>query len=213
MAALNKSPLRLKVRAIEANLLAHYYDATPVERAAGLAWYPAATRLMRRLAKRHQVPLATVAAVTAAISPQCDWATNCRIAAELLAGVPSIAGGAIQKNVDTARRILRHQATDVAHYFKDAPKVEAFASNLAGDGDRVTIDVHAAQAALNDPAVVLTLRRSPYQVFADCYGCVAYEIGVRPADFQAIVWLVWKRRYPAADKRRIRRVWADDYAA
>jgi hypothetical protein len=210
---INKSPLRTKVREIESNLLTVYSQATAAEAAEGRQWYRSAYAQMLAWSKFYGPSVETVAAMTAAISPQCDWPTNLKIAEQLLMGIPTVGGGAIRRNVDIARRILIAEATDVRDYFADAPKVEAFAANLAGDFHRVTVDTHGGQAGLNDPQAVLYLSRPKFDIFADCYTTVAYEVGELPADFQAVCWVVWKRLYPAVAKRRLRKVWSDEYAA
>jgi hypothetical protein len=85
--------------------------------------------------------------------------------------------------------------------------VNAFARNLQGDGSAVTVDTHATQAALNDVTVTIGLTAARYAVFADAYRAAAMHAGLRPCDFQAVVWHIWKRKYPRGLKNKLRQQW------
>lgn len=207
------SPHARHVRQYRSNLRRHYARATPADIAEGLAWYPTAVAGSAKWAEWFGVNERTVACVIAAISPQCDWTSNLRIAFEVLSGQTLVTGGALRSNVAKARRILADKATSLDSYFKSGPKVTAFARNLSGDSDAVTIDTHAIQAALNDPTVYKGLHASAYEVIAGCYRDVARELGVKPCDFQAIIWCAWKRRYPRHKKNSIRRARLERMAA
>jgi hypothetical protein len=187
------------------NLLKLYARATDADKREGLAWYPTATNGARVWSATFDVDARTVASVIAAISPQCDWTSNLRIALELLSGQTLVTGGALPCNVRTARRILSDRALAPDAYFKSAPKVCAFAQNLSGNGARVTIDTHAVQAAVNDPLWRKSLHAPQYQVFADVYADVARELNIRPCDFQAVIWCTWKRIHPTTSKQRMLR--------
>jgi len=91
--------------------------------------------------------------------------------------------------------------------FPGGPKVNNFAHNLAGDLSYVTVDTHAVQAALNDPLITLGLPWTPYRIFAECYAVAARKVDRQPAEFQAIVWYVWKRLYPRTWKIQNRTQW------
>jgi hypothetical protein len=201
---INKSPHAAHVARYRANLRKVYARATDADKREGLAWYPTAAAGCNTWAQGFGLDARTIASVIAAISPQCDWTSNLRIAFELLSGQPRVTGGALRANVEKARQILNDRAHGVAGYFKVAPKVTAFSRNLAGDDSVVTIDAHAAQAATNNLGIS-TVRPAAYVVFSQCYVDVARELGIRPCDFQAIVWCAWKRRYSPERKRAIKR--------
>lgn len=116
-------------------------------------------------------------------------------------------GGALHANIAKARRILFDRAIDTLPYFPYGPKVASFARNIWGDSQFVTVDGHAAQAAIGDVRSTLTLRWPVYTVFAECYATVAGEIGLRPCDFQAIIWHTWKRLHPRVSKIAARKQW------
>lgn len=199
-------------RTMTANLRRLYRRATPEDVAQGSAWYPNARKIVAEWSTHYGYPVETVACVIAAISPQCPWERNLIIADDVLAGrAPSI--GAIRLNVVKAQRLrdetgstlLAHADERMARHFPGGPKVTCFAANLAGDSSLVTVDTHAAQAAIGDPIVFPQLRWNRYALIAHAYIDVAHSVGLTPADFQAILWVTWKRIYPAANKRSIQR--------
>lgn len=204
-----------KRKAIIRNLLKAYAQADPTEVKQGIEWYPAAQAIVREWASHYRYSVDTVACVVAALSPQLEWSRNLIIADDVLAGrVPSV-GGVLHSNLRKAERLreLDYQ-TDaktigvrMLDAFKGGPKVNNFASNLAGDMTAVTVDTHAAQAGLNDPLANIRLPWTPYRVFAECYAHAAGDVGRLPAEFQAIVWHVWKHLYPRVWKIQNRTQW------
>lgn len=185
------------------NLLRLYRRATPADLHEGRAWYSTAVRGCLAWSQQFEVDERVIACVIAAISPQCDWTTNLRIAFELLSGQTIVSGGALRANVDKAKRVLADRSTTLETYFVGGPKVRAFAANLQGNADAVTIDGHAVQAACNDVTVTNGLHPPQYATVADVYRQCAAVVGERPCDFQAIIWCAWKRRYSPERKRAI----------
>jgi hypothetical protein len=161
---------------------------------------------MHEWSKAYGVSVETAACVTAALSPQVEWTRNLIVADDILAGrYPSI-GGCLPANIRKAYRLLEMSAKveDMLTVFPFGPKVNCFAANLAGDDSLITIDGHAAQAALDDPRFVKPLKWSHYGDFALAYASAALALGVRPSAFQAVIWLAWRERYPRVVKRNIR---------
>ncbi len=190
------------------NLLHLYrHDTIVADRVSGSAWYPQAHRLMIEWSDTYSLPIATVACVTSALSPQLEWTRNLIIADDLLAGRPPSVGGVLQSNLAKARRILSDRATQTLPYFPHGPKVASFACNLAGDLSIVTVDTHAMQAALSDVEADYRLRWRPYACFAEAYRRAAHAVSLEPAEFQAIIWHTWKRLYPRVSKRQRRQQW------
>jgi hypothetical protein len=190
----------------------------PVDVTLGHDWYPQVQTIVRDWASHYRYSVDTVAAVVAALSPQVEWSRNLIIADDLLAQrMPSI-GGALHINIRKAERLrdtdYRSELPDLwtldtrmLEQFPGGPKVCSFARNLSGDMTHVTVDTHAIQAALNNPLATVTLKWTPYTVFAQCYAVVAAELGRTPADFQAIIWHAWKRLYPRVWKQQHRKQW------
>lgn len=183
--------------------IAHVYRTrTAADHHAGARWYPTARALVTRWAHRYHLPRETVAGIIAAISPQCDWPTNKRLARAILQGRrPGSLGGALRKNLEKAARIRRARARDVARYFPHGPKVQAFARNLAGDdSEQITIDRHAAGAAGGRTRKWGSLTPKQYATLAQAYRDVAQALHLPPARLQAIIWVSWKRRTRRKDR-------------
>lgn len=173
--------------------------------ALGARWYDKAHAIIREWSDSYGYSIATCAAVTAAISPQCEWTRNLIIADDILAGRPAVSvGGALNANIDKARFIRNHRITDTREAFKGGPKVYNFSRNLAGDYSAVTVDTHATQAALNDVTVTVGLNSAKYEAFAAAYEMAADAVLLPRATFQAIIWHTWKRLYPQGQKIAIR---------
>lgn len=201
------SPHVAQIATYAANLVRLYRTtATQADIESGMAWYPNANAIMREWSDTYAQPLARVASVTAALSPQLEWTRNLVIADDVLAGREPSIGGALFANIRKAQAIAN--GSTIAREFKQAPKVASFAVNLAGDYESaITVDTHAAQAAQASPLADARLTIPAYAAFADAYRRAAYEVGFPPAYFQAIVWHMWKRLHPPAQKRVIRRKW------
>jgi len=61
------------------NIRAIYQSASPEEIKAGRAWYQDAHDYAAAIAHDFNLPLSTVTAVIAAISPNCSWEINKRV--------------------------------------------------------------------------------------------------------------------------------------
>ena len=187
--------------------------ATKADIAQGTAWYPAARHIMADWSASYSVSVETAAAVTAALSPQCAWGRNLIAADDVLAQRAVSVAGLLQANIRKARRLLEDTreyptlADRMFAYFPYGPKVNSFACNLAGADSVVTIDTHAAQAALSDVQFDVIRGWLQYALFTQAYTDVALSFGLAPCSFQASVWLIWKRLHPAAAKRNARRQW------
>lgn len=78
-------------------------------------------------------------------------------------------------------------------------KVEAFYANLSGDLNRVTIDRHAIGAATRQEAPATGVSRAQYRNLEAAYQVAAAQLGIAPAQAQAIAWIVWRRQKGAKD--------------
>lgn len=201
--------------AILRNLIKVYRKASPEDIAAGIAWYPAAQAIIREWSGHYRLSVDTVACVVAALSPQLEWTRNLVIADDVLAERNPSIGGVLHSNLRKAERLRDSDWKSdrltiggrMLEAFPGGPKVNSFANNLAGDMSYVTVDTHAVQAALNDPLITLGIPWTPYRIFAECYACAAAKVDRQPAEFQAIVWHVWKRLYPRVWKIQNRTQW------
>lgn len=190
--------------------------ATRADIVNGAAWYPAARHIMADWSASYGVSVETCAAVTAALSPQCSWPRNLIAADDVLARRAISVGGPLQVNIRKARQLLDDTreyptlADRMFAYFPYGPKVNSFACNLAGADSVVTIDTHAAQAALSDVQFNVIRGWKQYALFVQAYCDVARSFGLPPSTFQASVWLIWRRLHPAAAKRAVVTKWSGD---
>ena len=189
-------------------LLRIWADLSSDERDAGRRWYLDARELVDRTARTWSYDHRTVAAIVAAISPQCEWSVNWTIAERLVSGLKRVkpAGGATARNLRIARRVLKQRATSPAYYFQNAPKVAAFAEALSGNDWSVVIDRHASGAALGDMDDDGPGTAVQYEAVATAYRQAAAGLDVSPCHLQAAIWLEWKRRKDsgARNSRRTR---------
>ncbi len=189
------------------NLVALYARSTPEDIASGVEWYPNARICVNVWAEQHKLSRATVACIVAALSPQNDWKTNLIQAGDVVAGIPPRIGG-IRANITKAQRIYTDRAESTLPYFPCGPKVASFALNLAGSDTAVTVDTHAAQAALADVASTVWLKWQPYLCFVSAYEIAANYVSQPASTFQAIIWHTWKRLHPPKEKQRLRQQWS-----
>lgn len=193
------------------NLLNLYHRQTSrADSESGLAWYPSARAIVGEWSRTYGLEPITIACVIAALSPQCEWSRNLIIADDILASRAVSIGGALHANIRKARAILATRATTTINHLPYGPKVYHFACNLSGDCDAVTVDTHAIQAGLANVLSTVTLRWTPYLIFAECYRKAAHRVHLAPCDFQAVVWHTWKRLHPRVSKIVARAQWPSD---
>lgn len=178
-----------------------YRHATEGERQQGRAWYSIAREDTRNIAGRVGRDARSVAGVIAALSPNTRWG-RCLLDSERLC-----LGHGRREPVEDITVTTYHDGRWKAWRILDGeepstvlrgPKVTAFYRNLSGDWSVPCIDSHAINAWHGERVVgsdlwlrneVTTLRR----VTAD-YTRAAETHRMTPAEFQAIIWVTWKRR-------------------
>lgn len=164
-----------------------YLAASPEQIEQGRAWYAIAGEIARDIATAHNTTPEHAAAVLAQLSPRTRWSKN-------VAGAWSLfeighAPGHIGANVDRARQAM-HALAPLATV--RGPKTSAFARNIVGDYQAVTVDVWALRTALgNSPDHDKIIGRvGVYQAISECVALVAAKHGETPAALQAIAWIV-----------------------
>lgn len=169
-------------------ILRTFDRATASDVEAGASWYPHAQTIAAGLARTAGVDLLAGAALLSALSPRTDWARNVAGATSLAEG--GVAEGCMATNVERGHRVLwaaRHRG-DVIAALGDGPKTRAFAQNIAGDVEAVTVDVWACRVA--DLDETLLSRKGAYSAVAHAYRLAARRRGVTPATMQATTWVV-----------------------
>lgn len=161
--------------------------ATPSDVEEGARWYPNQGELAISLAD-GEFTLEQTASVLAALSPRTSWSRNVAGAVALIKVGPSAARdiGCMERNIESATRALTEGFGALS--LKTAPKTSAFARNIAGDREAVTVDVWAARVAGIDED--LLSRKGAYDAVAHAYRLAARRRGVDPSTMQATTWVV-----------------------
>ena len=169
--------------------------ATTSDLEAGATWYDEAGQLASDLAiystNWDYVTPRTAAAVIAQLSPRTTWTRNVHAATALIYGNrdDAVGVGAIGNNIDRAivALVAGADGADPIDTIK-GPKTNAFARNIAGDREAVTVDVWAARVA--DLDETLLSRKGAYDAVAHAYRVAARRRGVAPTTMQATTWIV-----------------------
>ncbi len=183
----------MPARATTPNVLRTYDAASADQVAEGLDWYHNAHAAAASL---DPASPRRAAGVIAALSPRMPWPRNLELAARAYAD--GHATGALGRSCRQANDILAG-----AHPFDvlTGTKVRAFYALIDNPDDAwtVCIDRHAIDVAVGqkmpDPIRVATYpmgRSGMYERFARCYRRAADQLGVRPAQVQAVTWVTWR---------------------
>lgn len=160
--------------------------ATAEDIAAGRVWYADAHALAVELSTGTALTLAQAAAVIAHLSPKVSWKKNVEAARALVYDGVRLAGIMVGP---FKRAVKAMTALDpFATFGKKAKKTRAFASNIAGNLEDVTVDVWIARAMGVTEAQLK--RVGIYEGIAHCFRLAAKRYGMSPAQVQAIVWIV-----------------------
>ena len=185
--ASNLERVGLRMRSTVDRILRAYDKATEADRAAGERWYNVAHDLAEELSGSLG-SVEHAACVISHLSPRTSWKRNARAARDLAAGVnPSYAIGA---NVKRARGCLNEQDPYVT---LGGLKTQAFARNILGCEESVTVDVWAARVAVGSryaDAEALLRLAGVYEAIAQAYRIAARRRGVTPRTMQATCWVV-----------------------
>lgn len=174
-------------------ILAMWDRSTDAHRESGAQWYGAeATAVLAGLVAAGAPSVDHAAAVVAHLSPRTTWARNTAGAMALVTGgeAAALVLGCMSANVSRAIGALN---SDDPIGTLNGPKTKAFALNLLGDRDAVTVDVWAARIAMGDtvdtPEKVLG-RTGVYDAIAHAYRVAAQTVDVTPETMQATTWIV-----------------------
>jgi len=154
----------------------------------GALWYRQALDSITDTATLYGMTPDAVAGIVAALSPRMRWEANIADAVRIISGRGQVR--ALGRNAVKARRILAGED------WRDVllgPKVRAFAANLSGDMQEVTVDVWMARAltggALSEPR-----SDGDYREMARAVRAVAGEYGLPPAVLQAVAWTAVRKK-------------------
>jgi hypothetical protein len=177
-------------------ILRTFDRATPADIEAGASWYGGAGALVEELARTASVTPAHAAAVVAQLSPRTTWSRNVAGATALLLRGPDSARALGCLGANVGRAVVALESSDPLSTI-NGPKTGAFARNILGDRDSVTVDVWAARIALSpgwsrgqdDHGADLS-RQDVYDALAHAYRVAARRRGVDPTTCQATSWIV-----------------------
>lgn len=189
------------------NILAVFFTATDAEILHGSRWYADALQVCATVSRSTGLPLATVAGVTAALSPNNRWVRNqtdaaalCRaFSAGTLADAAAVKVATFNGNKEKALRILSGESPlDVL----GGLKVRAFYQCILGNQGAVCVDGHAYAIFLRQyvpttktPTISPKLYASISAAYAQAAKTVNGILGTSysAAQIQAITWTVWQR--------------------
>ena len=188
------------------NLLGLWEQALDFEVEQGVEWYHDARKICTAYAKVCGMDVDLFAAIVAAVSPRTAWEKNISLAVDIVSAwlsgwtLEDALGniGTLGMNVKRAWEILTNRNPDDA---LKGPKIRSFWRNIIRpDWDGVTVDTWAYRACLGDPfAAVSTFDIMAYLDMQAAYQSAAVVVGLKPHEFQAVVWVVIRRRARYAD--------------
>lgn len=171
-------------------ILETYDSATETQLEEGFQWYPGEGQWLVEIAYAHGFNVDTVAAVAAHLSPRIHW-DRCKTLTQIfLSGGGTY--GLMKDNVGRAQAAID---SDTPLATVKGNKTKAFAANLLGDVDAVTVDVWAIRIALGatvrgDEIKIANL----YDALADAYREAALRRGISGPSMQAVTWVVARGR-------------------
>jgi hypothetical protein len=184
------------------NLETLYSKAVTVEIENGLTWYNDANATLKALAEKYHVEPILVYAVCSALSPRCTWQINIADTETVLSWHGKLKSSRVNsypkvttynQNRNKAINILN---TGNPHVFT-ACKTLSFFHNLYNpdSSEHVTIDGHAINAYYGKLGKVKNKYFTPkhYSRIAKAYIKGAKLHGILPNQYQAIIWVVFKR--------------------
>ena len=157
--------------------LEHYHRATDRQRTNGATWYRDAGRCAETLAERYGRDVSTVAAIMAVLSQRVTWKYT------LQCTVLALQGGTVQHLGHVRDKVSRLLAGEDPETVVSGPKIRAFYRAIRGDTSAVVLD--SWMLGLTDRPRP-TIRQ--YERLAEILHYEAWQAGVQPAIFQAIVW-------------------------
>lgn len=182
-------------RAMLENVLDVFSRAGNEHYDAGLTWYDAAHDVAQSMSTLSGRPVEACAVALAHLSPQVAWDENVRLGLALAGPegefstptpTPDRAAQVTHTNWRKAYRALYMQ-DDPLGMMTPGIKTHAFAHNILGHGDYVTLDTWALRIAGVDYRYIK--RVGVYVGVSNVYRKAAELCGVQPMQMQAITWV------------------------
>ena len=152
----------------------------------GMGWYDEARQLTVKLSLLSEYTTAQVAAAMAHLSPRVRWRQNVEAITELVL-YGTLPAYVMKGPAKRARKALV-AAEPMNTFSKRAKKTLAFARNINGDVNAVTVDTHILDVVgITEQQLKLV---GVYDAVAHAYRVAAKRRGFTPAELQAITWIV-----------------------
>jgi hypothetical protein len=155
-------------------------SATLEQGLVAMGWYDEAHAIARSLSDLCGLSIEKCASIIAAFSPRERWASNVKYAHMFInGGTPPT----LTNNINMA-----YAAMSLGFNALNGRKTNAFARNIAGDKDAVTIDVWMIRAAGMDANK--GVNDTEYRILAEVVKELAANRGMYPATAQALIWII-----------------------
>ena len=155
-------------------------SATPADTALAGAWYNEAHDIAKSMSNLSGLTIEKCASVIAAFSPRERWNTNVKYANMFInGGTPPT----LTNNINMA-----YAAMSLGFDALNGRKTNAFARNIAGDKDAVTIDVWMIRAAGMDANK--GVNDTEYRILSEVVKELAANRNMYPATAQALIWII-----------------------
>jgi len=152
----------------------------------GMEWYDEARQLTVKLSLMSEYTTAQVAAAMAHLSPRLRWNQNVEAITDLVL-YGTLPAYVMQGPAKRARKALV-AAEPMNTFGKRAKKTLAFARNINGDVNAVTVDTWILNVVgITEQQLKLV---GVYDAVAHAYRLAAKRRGFTPAQLQAITWIV-----------------------
>jgi hypothetical protein len=154
--------------------------ASPEDISTASAWYDEAHDIAKSMSDISGLSIEKCASIIAAFSPRERWASNVKYANMFInGGTPPT----LTNNINMAYAAMVHGFNAL-----NGRKTNAFARNIAGDKDAVTIDVWMIRAAGLDANK--GVNDTEYRILAEVVKELAANRGMYPATAQALIWII-----------------------
>lgn len=151
------------------------------EREDAKTWYKSAKCNAYAISFTMDIPLENAASIISAFSPRVQWTRNMSLAWQF-------ATGQDVKCLGNSIRAAQRAKMSGFSALKGL-KTNAFARNIAGDLDCVTID-----AWMLRPFGLKAVNKTNYRTLSDAIRTVALEVNMTPADLQALIWVRLRKK-------------------
>ena len=155
-------------------------SATPADIEIASKWYDDANAIANHISTLSGLDIEKSASIIAAFSPRERWNSNIRKALDFVSGL-NVVG--LTNNINMAYSAMVHGFDAL-----NGLKTNAFARNIAGDKDAVTIDVWMIRAAGMDAAK--GVNDTEYKLLSEIVKELAANRGMYPATAQALIWIL-----------------------